>query len=91
VCFCENCRGTHGAGDERCPVRQRQVEVARIRAVQKVSCAEAVKRVVQEDWSRVRDPERVPVSRLRSIESDRMCFSKVVFLAVMVVHCTAGM
>ena len=35
--------------------------------MQKVSYAEAVKRVVDEDGSRV----RIPVSRQRSIESDR--------------------
>lgn len=45
-------RGTHGAGDQRCPVRERQVEVARIRMVQKVEYAEAWKSVVEEDWSR---------------------------------------
>ena len=35
------------------------------------------------DGSRVRDPKKIPVSRLRSIESDRnsMSFTKVVFLA----------
>ena len=70
-----NCRGAHGAGDQRCLVKERQVEVARIRVVQKMSYAEPVKRVVEDDGSRVRDPKRSPVSRLRPIESDRnkMC------------------
>ena len=26
---CLNCRGTHGAADHKCPVREKQVEVAR--------------------------------------------------------------
>ena len=69
--MCINCRGAHGAGDQMCPVRERQVEVTRITVVQKVLYAEAVKRVVEEDGSRVRDPERIPVIRWRSIESDR--------------------
>ena len=42
-----------------------------------------------------RDPERLPVSMPRPIESDRnnMCFSKVGFLAfiAMVINCTAEM
>ena len=54
-----------------CPVRERQVEVTRITVVQKVLYAEAVKRVVEEDGSRVKDPERIPVIRPMSIESDR--------------------
>ena len=62
--------------------------------MQKVLYIEAVKRVVEEDGSRVRNPKRIPVNRLRPIESDRnnMCFSKVVFLAfmTMVDNCTAG-
>ena len=66
---CVNCRGTQGAGDQRCPVRDRQVEAARIRVVQKVSYAEAVKRVVEEDGSRVRDAKRILVRTPRSIES----------------------
>lgn len=42
-------------------MRERQVQVARIRGVQKVSYTEAVKRVVEEDGSKVSRP----------IESDR--------------------
>jgi hypothetical protein len=42
-------------------VQERQVEVARVRVVQKVSYAETVKKV-EEGGSRVRDPERIPVS-----------------------------
>jgi hypothetical protein len=45
---CVNCRGTNGAGDQRCPVRERQFEIASIRVVQ-VLYAEAVKRVIEED------------------------------------------
>ena len=69
--MCINGRGTHGAGDQMCPVRERQVEVTRITVVQKVLYAEAVKGVVEEDGSRVKDPERISVIRPRSIESDR--------------------
>jgi hypothetical protein len=86
-----NCRGTHGAGDQRFPVRERQVEVARIRVVQKVLYAEAVKRVVEGDAYRVTDPKRILVSRQRPIESERnnMFFSMVGFLAfiAMVIKC----
>ena len=82
-------------GDRRCPVRDRQVKVARVTVVQKVSYAEAVKRVVEEDGYRVRDTERIPVSRQKPRESDgkNMCFSKVGFSAfiAMVVNCTAEM
>ena len=73
-----------------CLVRERQIEVTRITVVQKVLYAEAVKRVVEEDGSRVKDPESISVIRPRSIESDRNnmlqkgCF---VFMA-MVVNCT---
>jgi hypothetical protein len=75
-------------------VRERQGEVSTIRLVQKVLYAVAVKREVEEDGSsRVRDPERIAMSRKRPIERDRnnMCFSKVGFLAfiAMVVNCTA--
>ena len=68
---CVNCRGSHGAGDQRCLVRERQVEDSRIRVVQKVSYDEAVRRVVDKDGSRVRDLKRLPVSRPGPIESDR--------------------
>jgi hypothetical protein len=62
-------------------VRKRQVEVARVRVVQKVSYAEAMKKV-EGDGSRVRDPERIPVSsRFVPASRDRptsdSCFSKV--------------
>ena len=53
------------------PVRERQVEVARVRVAHKVSYSEAVKRVVEEDGSRVRNPKRIPVSWPRPIKSDR--------------------
>ena len=75
---------------------ERQVEVARVTVVQKVSYAEAVRKV-EEDGSSVRDPKRLLVSRrLLSVQSDRptneMCFSNVGFVAfiVMVINCTAG-
>ena len=59
---CVNCRGALAAGDQKCLVRETQVEVTRVRVVQKVSYAEAVKKV-EEDRARVRNPERIPVSR----------------------------
>ena len=40
-----NCRSAHGAGDPKCPVQERQVEVFRVRVVQKWSYAEAVKKI----------------------------------------------
>ena len=64
--MCVNCRGAHVAGDRKCQMQQRQVEVARARVVQKVSYAEAVKKV-EEDRSRVRDSERIPVNS-RSVD-----------------------
>ena len=36
-----------------------------------MSYAEAVKRVVEEGGSRVRDPKKIPVSRPRPIKSDK--------------------
>ena len=48
VVVCVNCRGAHGAGDQKCPVRERQVEVSRVRVVQKLSYAEAVKKVEED-------------------------------------------
>ena len=36
-----NCRGTYGAWDQKCPVRERQVEVSRVRVLQKLSYAAA--------------------------------------------------
>jgi hypothetical protein len=42
-------------GDQKCPVREGQVEVSRVRVVQKLPYAEAVKKVQEdgfkgEDW-----------------------------------------
>ena len=39
-----NCRGAYVAGDKRCPVRERQVEVARLRIAQNVLYAETLKK-----------------------------------------------
>ena len=67
--------------------------MARVRVVQKVLYAEAVKKV-EEDGSRVRDPERIPVSsRFVPAQRDRptnyLCFSKVVLVFIsMVINCT---
>lgn len=51
--------------------------------------------MIEEDGYRVRDPERIPVSRQRPRKSDgkNMCFSKVGFFAfiAMVLNCTAEM
>jgi hypothetical protein len=47
--MCVSCGGDHEAGDRKCPVREWQIEVTRVRVVQKVLYAEAVKRVVEED------------------------------------------
>ena len=58
---CFNCGGGYVAGDQKCPVRVRQVEVSRVRSVQKVSYAEAV-RTVENGGQMVREPERIPVS-----------------------------
>ena len=30
VVVCVNCRGAHVAGDQKCPMRERQVEVSRV-------------------------------------------------------------
>ena len=74
---CVNCRGTHG--DQKSPVRERQVEVSRLRVVQKLSYAEAVKKVAED---RARDPERSGVSS-RSVPeqgnrpTSDICFSKI--------------
>jgi hypothetical protein len=52
-------------------VRERQVEVSRVRVEQKLSYAEAVK-TVEEDGSRGRDPERSGVSgRSVPVQRDR--------------------
>ena len=93
---CVNCRGAQGAGNQKCPVRERQVEVTRVRVALRVSYAEAVKKV-EEDGSRVRDPERICVSS-RSVPTQRnrpttdICLSKIGFLAfiAMVINCTQG-
>lgn len=69
-------------GSEVPSVRERKVEVARVRLEQKVSYTEAVKRV-EDDWSRVS-------SRPRSIQCDTNLFiSKFCFLAfiAMVISC----
>jgi hypothetical protein len=78
-------------------LRKRQVEVTRIREVQRVSYAEAVKKV-EEDGSRRRDPERIPVScRFVPAQKDRpmsdICFSKIGFLTfiAMVINQRDGM
>ena len=83
VLICVNCRVAHRAGDQKCPERERQVGVSRVRVVQKLSYAEAVKKV-EEEGARGRDPERRPTSDI--------CFSKIGFLAfiAMVINCTAG-
>ena len=52
-------RGAHGTGNQKCLVREWQVEVTRVE--QKVSYAEAVKKV-ETNGSRGRDPERICVS-----------------------------
>jgi hypothetical protein len=54
-------------------MRERQVEVARVRVVEKVLYAEAVKSVVEEDGCKVKDTERIPVSRQRAM--GRVCAS----------------
>ena len=41
---CFNCGGGHVAGNQKCSVRVRQLEVSRMRAVQKASYAEAVRK-----------------------------------------------
>ena len=74
---------------------ERQVEVSRVRIVQKFSYVEEVKKV-EEDGSRGRDPKRSGVSsRFVPVQKDRptsnICFSKIGFLAfiAMVINCTA--
>lgn len=64
-------------------MRERKVEVARVRVVEKVSYADVVKKV-EEDCSMARDHERLPVkSRILPVQSHRttneMCFIKVGF------------
>ena len=97
VVVCVNCRGAHGPGVQKCLVRERQVEVSRVRVEQKLSYAEAVKKV-EEDGSSGRDPERSDVSsRSVPVQRDKptsdICFSKIAFLAIyaMVINCTARM
>ena len=75
---------SHGAGDQKCPLQDRQVEFSRVTVVQ-LSYAEAVKKV-EEDGSMGRDPERSGVSsRSVPVQRDRptieMCYSKMGFLA----------
>lgn len=68
---CVNCKGAHVAGDSKCVVRERQVKVTRVRVVEKVLCAEAVKKV-EEEGSRVKDPKRLMVrSRILPVQSDK--------------------
>ena len=57
---CVNCRGAHGAGDQKCPVQESQVELTKVRGEQRVSHAEAVKKI-EEDGSKGRDAERICV------------------------------
>ena len=60
-----------GAGDQKCSLRERQVQVSRVRGVQKLSYAEAVKKV-EEDGSSGRYPERSGVSsRSVPVQMDR--------------------
>jgi hypothetical protein len=92
VVVCVNCRGL----GIRNVLYERQVEVSRVRVVQKLSYAEAVKKV-EEDGPRGRDPERSGESS-RSVTVHRdpptryICFSKISFLVfiLMVINCTAG-
>jgi hypothetical protein len=97
VVVCANFRGAHGAGYQKLPVRERPVEVSRVRVVQKLSYAEAVKKV-EEYGSRRTDPERsgvssryVPVKRDRPISY--ICFSNIGIFAfiAMVINCIAWM
>ena len=83
--------------NQKCPERERQVEVSRIRVVQKLSYAEVSKKV-EEDGSRGRDPEKSGVSSVSvPVQRDRptsdICFSKIGSLSfiAMVINCTAGM
>jgi hypothetical protein len=57
---CVNCRVDHVAGDQKCPVRERRVEIAMVRVVEKVLYALAVKKVV-EAGSGVKDTKRLRV------------------------------
>jgi hypothetical protein len=71
VVVCVNCWGAQVAGDQKCPVRERQVVVSRVRVVQKFSCVELVKKV-EEDGSRGNDPARSGVSsRSVPVQRDR--------------------
>ena len=64
----------------KCPVRGRQVEIARVQVGQNVSYAEAVKLV--EDSPMVSDSTgRPPVSRPEEREPEKMSFRKVGFIA----------
>jgi hypothetical protein len=68
--LCVNCGGAHVAGDQKCPVQERQVEVVRVSVEQKVQYAEAVK-TVEDYGSRVS-------SRARPIQSDmHLCFIRL--------------
>ena len=93
VVECVNCRGAHGAGDQTCPVWGKQVEVSRVRVEQRLSYAEAVKKV-EEDGLKGRSGESsrdIPVQR--DWPKSDISFSKIGFLAfiAMVINCTAEM
>ena len=83
---CVNCRGIHVAGDHKCAMQERQVEVSRVRVVQKLSYGEAAKK-----GQGGGDPERsnrsVPVQRDRPTSD--ICFSMIRFFAfiVTVINC----
>jgi hypothetical protein len=81
---CGNSRGIHGAGDQRCLVRERQVEVARIRVMQ-VSYAEALKRVVEEDEPPLRKKIAVKVQYNGSIKSNQIVLVTDAWLADVIV------
>ena len=53
-------------------MKEKHVEVAMVRVVQKVFYAEAGKRVVEEDGYRVRDIESICVSRQRPMKRLRI-------------------
>ena len=56
-------------------MRERQVEVSKVRVMQKLSYAEAMKKV-EEDGSRGRNPERGVSSRSVPVQRDRLASDK---------------